>query len=33
MKLIDYPKEIKEYGFIDKDLYISSNFISDLLYY
>ena len=30
---IDYPKEVKEYGFIDKDPYTSSNFISGLLYY
>ena len=30
---VDYPKEVKEYGFINKDPYTSSNFISGLLYY
>ena len=30
---IDYPKEVKEYGFIDKDPYTSSSFISNLFYH
>ena len=30
---VDYPKEVKEYGFINKDPYTSSDFISGLLYY
>jgi hypothetical protein len=29
----EYPDKVKEYGFINKDPYTSSNFISGLIYY